>query len=118
MFSLPGRNGRRRRVLNDEVLSASSSHVALRAMADGRESSQAAPRYSDAAGVENHAQVTDFIPRRYRTIALVVLAVSGCASGAQSPPPTASTSPRTRCLVDPNEAGTRPLIFLFCVESP
>src|SRR5262245_28462305 len=74
MFSLPGRNGRRRRVLNDEVLSASSSHVALRAMADNRDSSQNAPRYSDAAGVETHPQVTDFIPRRYRTIALLVLA--------------------------------------------
>ena len=74
MFSLPGRNGRRRRVLNEEVLSASSSHVALRAMADNREASHDAPRYSDAAGVENHPQVTDFVPRRYRTIALLVLA--------------------------------------------
>jgi hypothetical protein len=74
MLSLPGRNGRRRRVLNDEVLSASSSHVALRAMADSRDSSQDAPRYSDAAGIENHPQVTDFIPRRYRTISLLVLA--------------------------------------------
>ena len=33
-----------------------------------------APRYSDAAGVENHPQVTDFVPRRYRTIAVLVLA--------------------------------------------
>ena len=30
-----------------------------------------APRYSDAAGVENHPQITDFVPRRYRTIALL-----------------------------------------------
>jgi hypothetical protein len=74
MFSLPGRNGRRRRVLNEEVLSASSSHVALRAMADDREASHDAPRYSDAAGVENHPQVTDFVPRRYSTIAVLVLA--------------------------------------------
>ncbi len=74
MLSFPGRNGRRRRVLNEEVLSASSSHVALRAMADAREASTGAPRYSDAAGVENHPQVTDFVPRRYRTVALLVLA--------------------------------------------
>lgn len=84
MLSLPGRNNRRRRVLNDEVLSASSSHVALRAMADGRDSNQDAPRYSDAAGVENHPQVTDFVPRRHRTVALLVLtgATTTAALGA------------------------------------
>jgi hypothetical protein len=32
-----------------------------------------APRYSDAAGVEHHPQVTDFVPRRYRTIAVLLL---------------------------------------------
>jgi len=56
--------------------------------------------------------------RRLLALAFVVLAMSGCALGRQSAPPTASASPRTRCLVDPNEAGTRPLVFLFCVESP
>ena len=40
MVNFPGRNGRRRRVLNEEVLSASSAHVALRAVADGDESSR------------------------------------------------------------------------------
>jgi hypothetical protein len=43
----------------------------MRAAADA--SADDAPRYSDAAGVENHPQVTDFIPRRYRTIAILVL---------------------------------------------
>jgi hypothetical protein len=33
---------------------------------------RAVPRYSEAAGVENHAQVTDFVPRRYRSIALLL----------------------------------------------
>lgn len=74
MLSLPGRNGRRRRVLKEEVLSASSSHVAMRAMRDNREADHNAPRYSDAASVENHPQVTDFIPRRYSTIAVLLLA--------------------------------------------
>jgi hypothetical protein len=32
------------------------------------------PRYSEAAGVENHAQITDFVPRRYRSIAFLILA--------------------------------------------
>jgi hypothetical protein len=48
-------------------------------------------------------------------VALVVLA--GCAAPAASPP-RASQAPRTRCLSNPNETGTRPLFFLFCVESP
>jgi hypothetical protein len=72
MVNFPGRNGRRRRVLNEEVLSASASHLAVHAMARDDEASDA-PRYSDAAGVENHPQVTDFVPRRYRTIALLLL---------------------------------------------
>jgi hypothetical protein len=52
-----------------------------------------------------------------RLLLLVLLAaVTGCATGA--PPPRQSTAPRARCLTDPNEGGTRPLFFLFCVESP
>jgi hypothetical protein len=71
MVSLPGRSGRRRRVLNEEVLSASSSHVALRAATDNLAVSSS--RYGEAAAVENHPQITDFIPRRHRTIAVLVL---------------------------------------------
>src|SRR3954471_6203483 len=68
MVNFPGRNDRRRRVLKEEVRSASGSRATLRAaVADD------APRYSDAAGVENHPQVTDFVPRRYSTIALLGL---------------------------------------------
>jgi hypothetical protein len=68
MVNFPGRSDRRRRVLTEEVRSASSSRAAHRAdVADD------APRYSDAAGVENHPQVTDFVPRRYSTIALLGL---------------------------------------------
>jgi len=53
-----------------------------------------------------------------RLLLLVLLAaVTGCASGLQ-PPPRQSRAPRTRCLSDPNEGSTRPLFFLFCVESP
>ena len=51
-------------------------------------------------------------------LAITMLALSGCASGQPSAPPTATTSPRARCLVDPTEGATRPLIFLFCIESP
>ena len=79
MVNFPGRNGRRRRVLNEEVLAASSSHAALRAVPK-IDSTRAVPRYSDAAGVENHAQITDFVPRRYRSIALLTL--GGCLTTA------------------------------------
>ena len=63
MVNLPGRD-RRRRVLKDEVLSASTNYSSLprRRMTMRPD---AAPRYSDAAGVENHPQITDFVPRRY-----------------------------------------------------
>src|SRR3954466_10900262 len=68
MVNFPGRNDRRRRVLKEEVRSASGSRATLRAAVEDD-----APRYSDAAGVENHPQVTDFVPRRYSTIALLGL---------------------------------------------
>jgi len=54
-----------------------------------------------------------------RLLLLVLLAaVTGCATGGVEPPPRQSRAPRTRCLSDPNEGSTRPLFFLFCVESP
>jgi hypothetical protein len=57
------------------------------------------------------------------TRALLVLALlaflAGCAS---TPPPQqyprSSSSPRARCMANPNEGELRPLFFLFCVESP
>lgn len=71
MANFPGRTGRRRRVLNEEVLSASSSHVALRAVSAPRSNDPHAPRYGEAASVENHPQITDFVPRRFSTFAMV-----------------------------------------------
>ncbi len=72
MVNFPGRNDRRRRVLKEEVLSASGSRATVRL--DRRaNTADDAPRYSDAAGVENHPQITDFVPRRYGTIALLVV---------------------------------------------
>ncbi len=79
MVNFPGRD-RRRRVLKDEVLAASNKQAALRAVSDDGLSDDA-PRYSDAAGVENHPQVTDFVPRRYRTIITLLVAGLGATSG-------------------------------------
>jgi hypothetical protein len=79
MVNLPGRNDRRRRVLKEEILSASSSQAVSRpVVASG--SAGGWLRYSDAAGVENHPQITDFVPRRHSTIALLVF--MGLASTA------------------------------------
>jgi hypothetical protein len=63
-------------VLKEEVLSASSSRATIHA---NKRSNLAddAPRYSDAASVENHPQVTDFVPRRYATIAFVAVFGAG-----------------------------------------
>jgi hypothetical protein len=58
------------------------------------------------------------------TRALLVLALlallGGCASWSPPPQqhPRAGSSPRVRCLTNPNETELRPLFFLFCAESP
>jgi len=52
-------------------------------------------------------------------LALVALGLvtGGCASNT---PPARQDAPpiHTRCLNDRSEGSTRPIIFLFCVESP
>ena len=65
-------------------------------------------------------------PSRSRALLFVILlvALAGCAtsSSSSSPPPSSSAgSPRVRCLTDPsrdNQSTSRPMLFLFCVESP
>ena len=64
-----------------------------------------------------------------RLAALVVLCVAcaGCGSASYERPrsstgaPRDSNPPRVRCLSDPGRddaSGSRPLIYLFCAESP
>jgi hypothetical protein len=54
-----------------------------------------------------------------RLLLLALLAaVTGCSSASPPPPGRQSQPPRVRCLADPTETGTRPMFFLFCVESP
>ena len=59
--------------------------------------------------------------RGWAALLLAALIVTGCST---APPyrdtPRAST-PRVRCLSEPSRdvaEGTRPLLFLFCIESP
>ncbi|OGK84910.1 MAG: hypothetical protein A2X52_03520 [Candidatus Rokubacteria bacterium GWC2_70_16] len=57
--------------------------------------------------------------RRTRLLAslLLLTALGGCAA---SPPaaPRLAEPPRVRCLTERETGPTRPLFFLFCVESP
>jgi len=51
------------------------------------------------------------------TLALLA-ALAGCSVPTSSSAPRSSQSPRVRCLNNPNEGDTRPMIFLFCAETP
>lgn len=73
------RGGRRRRVLNEEARSASAVTLAYRAGGDAD-----APRYGEQANIEHHPQVTDFVPRKKRTIMLLMAAGLGTAAGAEA----------------------------------
>ncbi len=63
------RIGRRRRVLSEEARTSSNK---IAGYCPTPSDDIDAPRYGCQANIENHPQVTDFVPRRYRTIALVV----------------------------------------------
>jgi hypothetical protein len=80
MASSMARDGRRRRVLNDELRTASGTSLSAKATtADPN-----APRYGEQAGVEHHPQVTDFVPRRKRALLLMLTATLGAAAAAQA----------------------------------
>jgi hypothetical protein len=52
-------------------------------------------------------------------LSCMILLAAGCAgTTAKEPAPRGTAPPRARCLVNPTEGDTRPLLFLFCVESP
>ncbi len=72
------RVGRRRRVLNEEVLSASNIATRTGSIASTLEPGDT-PRYGAGANIENHPQVTSFVPRRFRTLSLI--AIGGLAAG-------------------------------------
>jgi hypothetical protein len=80
MASSMARDGRRRRVLNDEARTASGLSVtAYRDAADAD-----APRYGEQASVEHHPQVTDYVPRRKRAVVMTLLLGASTAAAAQA----------------------------------
>jgi len=49
---------------------------------------------------------------------VVLAGLAGCSFPAQSSPSSSrSQAPRVRCLNNPNEGDTRPMLFLFCAET-
>jgi hypothetical protein len=73
------RDNRRRRVLNEEVRSASASSLGSSAAAPAADT----PRYGEQASIEHHPQITDFIPRRKRAVLTTLALGAGVAAGAQ-----------------------------------
>ncbi len=71
------RNGRRRRVLNEEVLSASALGISARSREEDSISPGDTPRYGVGANIENHPQITDYVPRRFRMIFLGLFVALG-----------------------------------------
>ncbi|MCA9233058.1 MAG: hypothetical protein KDA57_20595, partial [Planctomycetales bacterium] len=67
MANYTARMGRRRRVMKEEVLTAGCTSSDSIAFIPGD-----TPRYGAGANIENHPQVTDLVPRRFRSIALVL----------------------------------------------
>jgi len=76
-----GRDGRRRRVLNEEMVAASATQAAVRISKDLTTNKTPRPTYGEAASSSNHVRVSDFVPRRASTLwfawILGLLAVSG-----------------------------------------
>ena len=65
---------RRRRVMKEEVLSA--SFAAYKGSMENQDIEPGdTPRYGAGANIENHPQITDFVPRRYRVIGSVFLLI-------------------------------------------
>lgn len=63
-----GRWGRLRRVLNEDL----SNSTAIYAGHDIDRTPGDTPRYGAGANIENHPQVTDYVPRRFRATALIL----------------------------------------------
>ncbi len=70
-----GRWGRLRRVLNEDL---STSTVIYGATSADRTPGDT-PRYGAGANIENHPQVTDYVPRRFRAMGLII--AGGAALG-------------------------------------
>lgn len=79
MASSRSRGDRRRRVLNDESRSQCSTSATSSSSVGEEEET---PRYGAQASIENHPQITDYVPRQRRTVVLTSLLLLGATVGA------------------------------------
>ena len=70
-----GRWGRLRRVLNEDL----STSTVIYGATDHNRAPGDTPRYGEGANIENHPQVTDYVPRRFRIMGLMI--AGGAALG-------------------------------------
>ena len=63
-----GRAGRRRRVLNEEMVAASATHATHNVANTATPRPASGPPYGEAARLENQARVIDLVPRRWQTM--------------------------------------------------
>lgn len=70
-----GRWGRLRRVLNEDL----STSTVIYGATDTERTPGDTPRYGAGANIENHPQVTDYVPRRFRVMGLII--AGGAALG-------------------------------------
>jgi hypothetical protein len=75
------RGGRRRRVLNDEARAAASL---LAASVGSTPNAAEAPRYGELACVEHHPQISDYVPRRKRTVLATLAVGAAVAAGSET----------------------------------
>jgi hypothetical protein len=75
------RDDRRRRVFLEEMAAAPSDDSTS---GDAASASSAAAAYSAAAEADRQPRITDFIPRRPATLAVLLLALLACAAGIES----------------------------------
>jgi hypothetical protein len=79
MSSHIARDGRRRRVLHDEVRThAGAQSSAAASSADAAD----APRYGEMASIEHHPQISDYVPRRKRAVIATLVGGASVAAAA------------------------------------
>jgi hypothetical protein len=77
MGSSIARDGRRRRVLNEEARAAAG--VAASLSMNTNEGAEA-PRYGEQASIEHHPQISDYVPRRKRAVLATLAGGAGVAA--------------------------------------
>ena len=97
MATSMARDGRRRRVLNEEVLGGSAAFSA--AAVDAAD----VPRYGEQANIEHHPQVSDFVPRKRRTVVVLLAAALVVVAASQA---IAHFAPQFSAPSGPLPAGT------------